>query len=91
MKLHGNARTCPKSRRLLVDRLEGEWSLTEAAEADLQSRLSVPCRRLCANEGELPEVPVRICNFTLDPQAKPTELEPRDPESAGCVIEVRGG
>src|SRR3954447_4206672 len=33
MKLHGNARTCPKSRRLLVDRLEGEWSLTEAAEA----------------------------------------------------------
>jgi transposase len=33
MKLHANARTCPKSRRLLVDRLEGEWSLTEAAEA----------------------------------------------------------
>jgi transposase len=33
MKLHGNAHTCPKSRRLLVDRLEGEWSLTEAAEA----------------------------------------------------------
>jgi uncharacterized protein (DUF433 family) len=33
MKLHGNARTCPKSRRLLVDRLEGGWSLTQAAEA----------------------------------------------------------
>ncbi|MEX2107491.1 MAG: IS481 family transposase [Solirubrobacterales bacterium] len=33
MKIHGNARTCPKSRRLLVERLEGEWSLTEAAEA----------------------------------------------------------
>jgi hypothetical protein len=33
MKLHGNARTCPKSRRSLVERLEGEWSLTEAAEA----------------------------------------------------------
>jgi transposase InsO family protein len=33
MKLHGNARTCPKSRRLLVERLEGGWSLTEAAEA----------------------------------------------------------
>jgi transposase InsO family protein len=33
MKLHANARTCPKSRRLLVDRLEGGWSLTEAAEA----------------------------------------------------------
>lgn len=33
MKLHANARTCPKSRRLLVDRLEGDWSLTVAAEA----------------------------------------------------------
>lgn len=33
MKLHANARTCPKSRRLLVDRLEGDWSLMAAAEA----------------------------------------------------------
>ena len=34
MKLHGNARTCPKSRRLLVERvLERGWSLMEAAEA----------------------------------------------------------
>jgi transposase InsO family protein len=34
MKLHGNARTCPKSRRLIVGRvLEEGWSLTEAAAA----------------------------------------------------------
>jgi transposase InsO family protein len=34
MMLHGNARTCPKSRRLLVDRvLEQDWSVTAAAEA----------------------------------------------------------
>jgi transposase InsO family protein len=34
MKLHANARTCPKSRRLLVDRvLEQGWSVTEAAMA----------------------------------------------------------
>src|SRR3954447_22501432 len=34
MKLHGNARTCPKSRALLVGRvLEECWSLTEAATA----------------------------------------------------------
>jgi transposase InsO family protein len=34
MKLHRNARTCPKSRRLLVERfLERGWSLAEAAEA----------------------------------------------------------
>jgi len=34
MKLHANARTCPKSRRLLVRRVEEEsWSLAAAAEA----------------------------------------------------------
>ena len=32
MKLHGNARTCPKSRRLLVERVqEHSWSVTAAA------------------------------------------------------------
>jgi transposase InsO family protein len=34
MKLHANARTCPNSRRLLVDRiLVGRWSVAAAAEA----------------------------------------------------------
>jgi transposase InsO family protein len=34
MKLHANARTCPKSRRLIVGRVEEEgWSLAAAAEA----------------------------------------------------------
>jgi transposase InsO family protein len=34
MKLHANARTCPKSRQLLVDRICREgWSVMEAAEA----------------------------------------------------------
>ena len=33
MKLHANARTCPKSRQLLVDRIERGWSLLDAAEA----------------------------------------------------------
>jgi transposase InsO family protein len=34
MELHGNARTCPKSRRLLVERVcELGWSVTAAAEA----------------------------------------------------------
>ena len=34
MKLHGNARTCPNSRRLLVCRVLDEgWSLVEAAAA----------------------------------------------------------
>jgi transposase InsO family protein len=33
MKLHGNARTCPKSRKLLVERIEAGWSVMEAAVA----------------------------------------------------------
>ena len=34
MKLHGNARSCPNSRRLLVERIEGrEYSLSQAALA----------------------------------------------------------
>jgi transposase InsO family protein len=33
MKLHANARTCPKSRQLLVDRIDAGWSVMEAAEA----------------------------------------------------------
>ncbi|HZO77762.1 MAG TPA: IS481 family transposase [Solirubrobacteraceae bacterium] len=34
MKLHGNARSCPKSRKLLVERIVREkWSLNDAAEA----------------------------------------------------------
>jgi transposase InsO family protein len=34
MKLHGNARTCPKSRQLLVERIESKtWTLAAAAEA----------------------------------------------------------
>ena len=34
MKLHGNARTCPRSRRLLIKRIEEEaWSRRAAAEA----------------------------------------------------------
>ena len=34
MKLHGNARSCPKSRKLLVERIEAKrWSRAAAAEA----------------------------------------------------------
>jgi transposase InsO family protein len=33
MRLHANARTCLKSRRLLVDRVGAGWSVMEAAEA----------------------------------------------------------
>ncbi len=46
MKLHGNARSCPKSRRLLVERVvEQGWSVTAAAEAAGVSERTV-CRWL---------------------------------------------
>jgi transposase InsO family protein len=42
MKLHGNARTCPNSRRLLVERvLDGGWSVSAAAAAAGISERSV--------------------------------------------------
>jgi transposase len=42
MKIHGNARTCPNSRKLLVHRIEVEgWSLVAAAEAAGISERSV--------------------------------------------------
>src|SRR5215211_9040498 len=33
MKLHANARTCPHSRRLAIDRVEQGWTLAAVAEA----------------------------------------------------------
>ena len=42
MKLHGNARTCPNSRRLLVERVrEQGWSVAAAAEAAGVSKRTV--------------------------------------------------
>jgi transposase InsO family protein len=53
MKLHANARTCPKSRRLLVERLEGGWSLRSAAEAaGVSERTAAKWRARWRSEGE---------------------------------------
>jgi hypothetical protein len=42
MRLHGDARTCPKGRRLLVERVLNErWSVAAAAEAASVSERSV--------------------------------------------------
>jgi molybdenum-dependent DNA-binding transcriptional regulator ModE len=42
MKLHGNARTCPNSRRLLIERvIEEGWSVSGAAAAAGISERSV--------------------------------------------------
>ena len=52
MRLHGNARTCPHSRRLLVDRVERQgWSVARAAEAAGISERSA-CKWLSRFRGE---------------------------------------
>jgi transposase InsO family protein len=54
MKLHRNARTCPRSRRLLVQRIEVEgWSRAEAAEAaGVSTRTAVKWLARWRAEGE---------------------------------------
>ena len=54
MKLHANARTCPHSRRLAVDRVEREgWTLAAAAEAaGVSVRTVSKWRRRYREEGE---------------------------------------
>jgi hypothetical protein len=50
MKLHANARTCPKSRQLLVDRIERGWSVVEATERLLEGTAEA-IRQLIARSG----------------------------------------
>ena len=53
MKLHANARTCPNSRRLLVERIDAGWSLAEAAEAaGVSDRTAAKWRARWRAEGE---------------------------------------
>jgi transposase InsO family protein len=83
MKLHGNARTCPKSRRLLVERgLEESWSLTEAAAAAGVSERTA--RKWIARfkaEGEA---------GLLDRSSAPRRLPRRTPaERVGAIVALR--
>jgi transposase InsO family protein len=54
MKLHGNARTCPRSRQLLVERIDAGWSVMEAAAAaGISDRTARRWRKRWREEGEL--------------------------------------
>lgn len=54
MRLHGNARTCPHSRRIAMGRLEQGWTLTRAAEAaGVSVRTISKWRRRYRAEGDL--------------------------------------
>jgi transposase InsO family protein len=95
MKLHGNARTCPKGRRLLVDRLEGEWSLTEAAEAaGVSERTAAKWLARWRSEGEAglqdrSSAPHRVANRTAEARVEAIaalrRLRMAGPEIAECL------
>jgi hypothetical protein len=81
MRLHGNARTCPNSRRLLVERIEsGAWSLTAAADtAGVSERTA--CRWLARwrAEGE---------TGLADRSSRPYRIANRTPPEREWVIEL---
>ena len=48
MKLHGNARTCPHSRALVMRRIERKgWALSAAAEACGVPKFGSTCGSTC--------------------------------------------
>ena len=79
MKLHANARTCPHSRRLAVDRVELEgWALAAAAEAaGVSVRTVSKWRRRYREEGE---------QGLLDRCSAPASVPLRTGESRVAVI-----
>lgn len=80
MKLHGNARTCPNSRRLLVERIEsGTWSLVAAAEAaGVSERTAYRWLRRWRDDGEA---------GLLDRSSAPRLIPRRTPPERERVIE----
>jgi transposase InsO family protein len=81
MNIHANARTCPKSRRLLVRRIEEEaWSLMEAAEAaGISERTAAKWLARFQAEGE-----DGLRDRSSAPKARPTQL----PDSRVRAIEA---
>jgi transposase InsO family protein len=81
MKLHANARTCPKSRRLLVKRIEEEgWPPARAASAaGIAERTARKWVTRWRSEGE-----AGLLDRSSAPKTRPTQL----PESRVKVIEA---
>lgn len=86
MKLHGNARTCPRSRLLLVGRVEVEgWTLAQAAEAAGVSVRTVSKWLACYRaEGE---------DGLFDRSSSPRSIPHRTPEervqTVACLRRLR--
>ena len=71
MNIHANARTCPKSRRLIVQRIEEQgWSLAAAAEAaGVSERTAAKWVARWRAEGE-----GGLVDRSSAPRARPTQL-----------------
>jgi transposase InsO family protein len=96
MKLHGNAKTCPHSRRLLVERLERGWTLAEAAEAaGISTRTAAKWRARWRREGEAglrdrSSAPRRVARATPADRVRAIELLRRLRMTAAEIAEVLG-
>ncbi len=96
MKLHGNAKTCPHSRRLLVERLERGWTLTEAAQAaGVSARTASKWRARWRGEGDAglsdrSSAPKRVPHRTPADRVRVIELLRRLRMTAAEIAEVLG-
>ena len=96
MKLHGNAKTCPHSRRLLVERLERGWTLTEAAlAAGVSARTASKWRARWRSEGDAglldhSSAPKRVPHRTPADRVRVIELLRRLRMTAAEIAEVLG-
>jgi transposase InsO family protein len=80
MRLHGNAKTCPHSRRLLVERLERGWTLAAAAQAaGISARTASKWRERWRSEGDA---------GLLDRSSAPRRVPHRTPADRVRVIEL---
>jgi transposase InsO family protein len=86
MKLHANARTCPKSRRLIAHRIEQQgWSLAAAAEAaGVSERTAAKWLARWRSEGE-----AGLLDRSSAPTARPTRLSPRRIEAIELLRRLR--
>jgi transposase InsO family protein len=86
MKLHGNARTCPNSRRLLVERvLVRGWSVTAAAEAaGVTERTVYRWLERWGNEGE-----AGLLDRSSRPHRSPRQLPERQVVAVRALRKLR--
>jgi transposase InsO family protein len=86
MKLHANARTCPNSRRLLVDRIEERgWTVTAAAEAaGVSVRTAYRWLRRWRAHG-----PAGLCDGSSAPKRIPHRTTPERVEAIRSLRRLR--